>query len=141
MAIEVFAARLIAYVEHAVDERQSREVVDLVAGLIATDDEFHPDELKFLAKVFERFGVAGTGDTLVVSPMRHSVQGAKAMRDLPPDVQAEALELLIESAVADGKIVAAERNYLLAVAGAAGISDEELDQRLEARLAQPGGTD
>lgn len=117
------------------NQRQVREVVDLVAGIIATDDEFHPDELRFLAKVFERFGVAKSGDTEVVSPTKRSGEAAKAMRALPPELQEQAMSLLIESAIADGKVVVAEHNYLLAVARAAGIEDSELDARVEKALA------
>ena len=116
------------------NNRHVREVVDLVAGIIATDDEFHPDELRFLLKVFKRFGIAESGDTEVVRPTKRSGEAAKAMRELPPELQQEAMTLLIDCAIADGKVVLAERNFLLAVARAAGVDESDLDARVNKAL-------
>ncbi|MBW2456867.1 MAG: hypothetical protein JRI68_20295, partial [Deltaproteobacteria bacterium] len=42
------------------DEITKRRVCELVAGIIATDKQLHPAELKFLLRTFDVFGI-GTG--------------------------------------------------------------------------------
>ena len=39
-----------------------RKVCELVAGIIATDQELHPSELTFMLKTFETFGVGSSDD-------------------------------------------------------------------------------
>ena len=58
------------------------------------------------------------------------------MSELPVEVRDDAINLLIESALADGVVVDAERDYLAAVARAAGISNEVIEKRIAARLAE-----
>src|SRR5690606_8933259 len=119
----------------AMDERTRRRVCELVAGLIATDDHLDPSELQYMLKIFRAFGVASGGKDEVVSPATTAIEAAKAMGELPADVREEALGLLIESAVADGQVVAAERAYLQAVAQAAGVDDEILETLIAEALA------
>jgi uncharacterized tellurite resistance protein B-like protein len=111
-----------------------RRVCELVAGIIATDSELHPAELKFMLKTFEAFGIASGKDDEAVCPTVSSAEAAKAIRDLPEDVRRETVSLLIDSAVSDGKVTPAERDYLLAVARAAGLSDTAVDEALAERL-------
>ena len=88
-----------------------------------------------MLKIFRAFGVASGGQDEVVSPATTTIEAAKAMGELPADVREEALGLLIESAVADGQVVAAERAYLQAVAQAAGVDDEILETLIAEALA------
>jgi tellurite resistance protein len=111
-------------------------VCELIAGIIATDGELHASENLFLGKLFGKLGLLGGGE-LVIAPTTSTVEAARAMSELSPEVQQEALALLIDAAVADGKVVPDERRYLEAVGEAAGLSKDELDTRIAERLAKP----
>ena len=117
------------------DERTRRRVCELIAGIIATDDNLHPAELSYLLKTFRAFGIATSNQDEVVSPTTTVTEAAKAMGELPEEVREETLSMLIESAVADGQVVPAERAYLRAVAEAAGIEDGLLEARIVEALA------
>lgn len=104
-------------------------------GIIATDRELHPNELTFMLKTFKAFGVATGKDDEAITPTTRSFEAAKAMSELPEAVREETLELLLDSAVVDGKVVQAERVYLRAVGKAAGLSEAEVDDRIEQKLA------
>lgn len=117
------------------DERTRRRVCELVMGIIATDRELHPNELTFMLKTFKAFGVATGKDDEAITPTTRSFEAAKAMSELPEAVREETLELLLDSAVVDGKVVQAERVYLRAVGKAAGLSEAEVDDRIEQKLA------
>ena len=121
------------------DAQTRRKVCELVAGIIATDKELHPAELKFLLKTFDTFGIAKGNEDEAVCPTVSRVEAAKAMADLPADVRRETMGLLVQSAVVDGKVVPAERDYLLAVARAAEVSEDELDVLLTDGLASATG--
>jgi uncharacterized tellurite resistance protein B-like protein len=121
------------------DAVTGRRICELVMGIIATDRELHPSELTFMLKTFEAFGVAQSGDDEAVTPTTRALEAARAMGQLPKEVREEAVELLIDSAVVDGKVVPEERKYLHAVAKAAGVPRDEMDSRIEAKLnAQRG---
>ena len=117
------------------DPVTSRRVCELVMGIIATDQELHPTELQFMLKIFKAFGVASGAEDEAISPTTRSFEAEKAMKALPADVRQEAIELLLDSAVVDGKVVEAERQFLYAVGRAAGISQEVIDSRIETKLA------
>ncbi len=111
-----------------------RRVCELVLGLIATDDELHPSEFRFMVKVFASFGVSQTDEEEVIAPTVRAFEAAKAMRELPEEVHDETIELLVAAAAADGKIDEAEREFLRAVAGAIDLSTEAIDERLDKAL-------
>jgi uncharacterized tellurite resistance protein B-like protein len=111
-----------------------RRVCELIAGIIATDGELHPDELLFMVQTFAAFEVATGEDDEAVCPTTTSMEAAKLMGELPEDARAEALSLLMDSAVADGKVVPAEREYLLAVGRAAGVSRDDIDDKIAEAL-------
>ena len=111
-----------------------RRVCELVFGLIATDDELHPSEFRFMVKVFASFGVSQTDEEEVIAPTVRAFEAAKAMRQLPEEVHDETIELLVAAAVADGKVVEAEREFLRGVAGAIDLSVEAIDARLAKAL-------
>ncbi len=111
-----------------------RRVCELVLGLIATDDELHPSEFRFMVKVFASFGVSQTDEEEVIAPTVRAFEAANAMRELPEEVHDETIELLVAAAAADGKIDEAEREFLRAVAGAIDLSTEAIDERLDKAL-------
>jgi len=122
------------------DDTTKRQVCELVAGIIATDKQLHPSELKFLLRTFEAFGIGTGKDDEAICPTIAPFEAAKAMGKLPPEVREEAMALLINTAVVDGKVVPEERTYLEAVAKAAQIDFDEVETRLaEALLALEQG--
>ncbi len=118
------------------DDTTKRKVCELVAGIIATDKQLHPAELKFLLRTFDTFGIGASGNDEAICPAVTPPEAARAMSDLPPEVRDEAMELLINTAVVDGKVVPEEDAFLAAVARAAKIPVEQVQQRTaEALLA------
>ena len=116
------------------DSVTRRKVCELVAGIIATDQELHPSELTFMLKTFKTFGVGSGDEDEALTPMVSRMEAAKAMAELPVDIRKQTLELLIDSAVIDGKVVPAERDFLRAVAEAADLPDDDIDESLASRL-------
>jgi tellurite resistance protein len=57
--------------------------------------------------------------------------------ELDREAQEEALQLMLDAAVADGKVFYQERSYLYEVGSAMGLSSAEMDKRISERLAQP----
>jgi uncharacterized tellurite resistance protein B-like protein len=121
------------------DELTKRRVCELVAGVIATDEELPSAELRFLVKLLRRFGIAQGPECEVVRPTRVGSAAAALMAELPEAVRDETVQLLIDAVVADGKISPKEREYMVAIAEAVGMTSDEMCRRLEDRLARPGG--
>jgi hypothetical protein len=119
-----------------VDPKTGRKVCELIAGIIATDKELHPSELQFMLRTFAAFGVARGDEDEALCPTVTAVEAERQMGELPEDVQQEALRLLVSSAVVDGKVTPAERDWLVAVARAAGVSGEAVDERIAAALLE-----
>jgi len=120
----------------AMDELTRRRVCELIAGVIATDDNLHPEELHFMLKTFKAFGIATGEDDEAICPAVSAQEAANAMSSLPPDVREEAVELLVASAAADGVIADEERTYLSAVAKAAGLTHDDVQRRLDEAVAK-----
>lgn len=116
------------------NETTKRKVCELVAGIIATDKQLHPAELKFLLRTFDAFGIGTGRDDEAICPTIMPHEAGKAMGDLPPEVREEAMALLINTAVVDGKVVPEERSFLEAVARASKTPFEEVERRLAEAL-------
>ena len=112
-------------------------VCRLIAGLVVSDDELAPEEDAFIDRLLARFGVPA-GDRDTIFPILDRAEAALKIRDLPAPVQDEAMKLLIEAAVADGKIATEEREYLTAVGEALGIGEEVLEKRVADALIARG---
>lgn len=121
------------------DHTTGRRICELIAGIIATDGHLHPAELDFMLKTFAAFGVTTTQDDVALSPAVTEEAALRAFGQLPESVRDEALQLLIQSAAADGEISSEERAYLDAICGAAGLPAEELEGRLAQALARREG--
>jgi len=113
--------------------RMARKVCELVAGLTDTDDERDPSETTLLRRIMTRLGLSAHGDSRLI-PTLKGAEAARAMAELPEDVRYEALELLIEAAIVDGKVVPAEHRYLAEVARALGMPEQQIEQRVADRL-------
>ena len=67
--------------------------------------------------------------------MRSLGTATAALRGLEPEVQAGILALLVEAAVADGKVDPQEHAILLAASATLGIEATELERRIQKRLS------
>jgi uncharacterized tellurite resistance protein B-like protein len=107
-------------------------VCRLVAGLVVADDDLSPEEDAFIDRILRRFAIE---DRSVIFPIMDRGEAASAVRALPVAVRDEALGLLIEAAVADGKVMDEERSYVRTVGEAMGLAAAAVDARLEKALA------
>ena len=114
------------------DEQTSIEICGLIAGVLSSDQDMHPNEANFLQRVRKRFNVPKGAR---VEPIVDGAEAVEKLRGFPEDVRAEALELLIQAAASDGKIAPAERILLGVVADELDVDQEELDDRLQKELA------
>jgi len=115
------------------DKDQARRVCQLIAGIVIADDDLDPAEEAFIDRLIARFGLSEE-DRDALFPIVDADEAAGAMKTLPAAVCTETLELLIQAAVADGKVVDVERDYLGAVAKALDVADEDLEKRIAAKL-------
>jgi tellurite resistance protein len=109
-----------------------RKICQLVAGILVSDDEFVEEEAGFLHRIFLRFGLP-VEEAAEVQPI-DAGSASSALRELPPEVQAKVVALLVEAAVADGIVDPRERAYLLVAAAALGIEADVMEQRIASRL-------
>jgi len=118
-----------------VDKELRRNICRLIAGLVVADDDLEPAEDAFVDKMLAKFEIpADERDTIF--PIVDRSEAAEMIRQLPKEAQTTALELLIEATVADGVVAPEEKAYLEAVGQELGISSDELDQRVAAKLTK-----
>jgi uncharacterized tellurite resistance protein B-like protein len=120
-----------------VNDIQKRQVCQLIAGIIVADDDLDPAESAFIDRVLLRFGIP-LDEREVIFPIVATAEAVARVHELPVEVQGEALELLVEAAAADGKIVPEERNYLKAVAKAMGRDERQLAEMVARYMKEPG---
>ncbi len=116
------------------DEAQRRRVCQLIAGIVVSDDDLDPNEDTFVDKMLAKFGIPQE-EREVIFPIIDATDAAGAILTLPEDVRTEAFSLLIEAACADGQVVAEEREYLDAVAGALKIEAADVQKKIDEQLA------
>ena len=111
------------------DKELRRKICRLIAGLVVADDDLEPTEEAFLDKLLAKFEIpASERDTIF--PIVDRDEAAQAIRELPKDAQAAALDLLIAATLADGVVAPEERAYLDAVAVELGIARADLERRI-----------
>ena len=120
------------------DGALAKKVCRLIAGIVVADDDLDDTEDAFLDRMLVRFGV-DPKERDMLFPIVDKEEAASEIATLPADIQHEATTLLIEAAVADGKVVPEERAYLHAVAEAIGIATASMEQKIEAALAARKG--
>ena len=116
------------------DQELRETLCRLIAGLVVADDDLAPEEDAFIDRMLQRFDIKER-DTIF--PIVDRGEAAAKVRELPPVVQQEAFTWLVEAAIADGKVVAEERAYLLAVGRVIGLDEETTDDRVRKALAAP----
>lgn len=115
------------------EEKVSRLICRLIAGIVVTDNDLDPQEEAFVDKMLARFGIPAA-ERDIIFPIIDSSEAVEAIRELPPEVHAESFELLVQAAAADGKIVPEERAYLKTVAEAMGIDVKRLAELVAKHL-------
>jgi uncharacterized tellurite resistance protein B-like protein len=116
------------------DQELCRKVCQLVAGIVVTDEDLDPKEEAFVERMLQRFGLDAT-ERDVIFPLVDADEAAEQMKGLPRESQEEAMGLLIEAAAADGKVVPEELEYLQTVGRVLGLTDAELNRRLQEHLS------
>jgi uncharacterized tellurite resistance protein B-like protein len=121
---------------HAVDESQKRKLCQLIAGIVVADDDLDPTESAFIDRMLARFGI-DPAERDIIFPIVDTDEAVRAVGAMPADVQTETLDLLVQAATADGKVVPAERDYLKAVVKAMGRDERELARLVAKHLKEP----
>ena len=115
------------------EKELAKKVCRLVAGIIVSDDDLDAAEDAFIDRMLAKFGIPGE-ERDSIFPIVDKSEAVEAMRELPRDVQQEALALLMDAACADGKVVDEERAYLHTVGAEIGMAGKDIDARIEAAL-------
>lgn len=118
------------------NENQKRKLCQLIAGIVVADEDLDPAESAFIDRVLTRFGIP-LEERDVIFPIVETSEAVARVRDLSVEDQGEALELLVQAAAADGKIVPEERAYLKAVASAMGRDERSLAELVARALKTP----
>ena len=119
------------------DPKQSLTVCQLVAGMIARDNILERAERQFLNRVIARMGLS-VHDVDDILPILEPAEAVARFQALPEEARAATLEMLLEAAMADGKVVEPEREMLVAVAAVMGVDREQIDAAIARRLAHRG---
>ena len=121
------------------DNEQRRRICRLIAGLVVADSELAPEEDAFVDRMLQGFGIP-LEERDSIFPILDDKEAAAEIRSLPPEVQQQALTLLVQAAAVDGHVVDEERSYIHAVGNAIGVGKDDLDRRMsEALRARTAG--
>ena len=112
---------------------EQAKIIELVEAVIGADGVVTEEERAFLQRVIERFRLSpdSRADAIAVSDPGRTTQ---SLRALAPDTQVRVMALLVDAAVADGKVTPEERALLLASAATLGIDAAALEERIARRL-------
>ena len=119
------------------DEDLRRRVCRLIAGLVVADSDLAPEEDAFVDRMLVGFGIP-KDERDSIFPILDDKEAAAEIRALPPEVQQQALTLLIQAAAVDGQVVDEERSYIHAVGAAIGVGKGDLDRRMSEALGARG---
>jgi len=117
------------------DEALRRKVCRLIAGIVVSDDDLDDQEDAFIDRMLVAFDIP-VSERETIFPIVDRSEAAEAMKELPKEAQVEALAMLIDAAVVDGKVVDEERAYLHTVAEAVGLTTADVDKRVNDALTK-----
>ena len=114
-----------------------RKLFRLIAGVLFVDRRLDAAEDVFLARLCAELELS-QAERQTLKPVADSNEATRAMRALPEGVRRDAFERVIDAAVVDVVVGAAERRYLMAVGEAIGMTDEQVEAVLTDRgLSMP----
>ena len=111
------------------DEATKRLICRMVAGLVASDEDFTDGERVFVEKVLAGFGIPES-EWEAIYPLVDPATARDEIAKLNGAGREAAIQLLVQAAAADGQVVEEERKYLEAVADAMGIHHSVIEFRL-----------
>jgi tellurite resistance protein len=120
-----------------IDDETKRLICRMVAGLVASDEDFTETERTFVEKVLANFGIPEE-EWDAIFPLVSPAEARNEISKLTGAARETAVNLLVQAAAADGKIVAEEREYLDAVADAMSIHSTVMEFRLNKAMASDG---
>lgn len=125
--------------EHVNDETK-RLLCRMVAGLVASDEDFTDGERAFVEKVLAQFGIPES-EWEAIYPLVDPEDARAEIANLNGAARTMAIDLLVQAAAADGKIVAEEVRYLNAVAEAMKVHPSVVETRLRKAIDEMPQTD
>lgn len=115
------------------DERMSRKLCQVIAGIVVSDDDLDPAEEAFIEHLMKKFGLP-LEERDALFPIMDGEEAAKELVGLPRDAQMEAFGLLVQAAAADKKYAAEEREFLEKVAKVLSVEKDELERMVAAAI-------
>jgi tellurite resistance protein len=112
---------------------EQAKVVELIEAVIGADGVVEEEERAFLQRVIDRFGLSREGHDGGVTASDPG-RATLTLRNLGPDTQMRVMALLVDAAVADGRVTPEEHALLLASAATLGIDAAALEERIARRL-------
>jgi uncharacterized tellurite resistance protein B-like protein len=110
------------------------KVARLVFSVTVRDGKLTDPEVAFMDRVAAKFGIP-TGRDSWTMPIADPETAAAELEALPPEVQQEALGLLVEAATVDSEVHDAERRFLETAANAIGWTPAQLEKKIAYKLA------
>jgi len=108
----------------------------MVAGLVASDEDFTDGERVFVEKVLGEFGIPQS-DWDAIYPLVDPEEARAEISGLQGAAREMAINLLVQAAAADGKVVDEELQFLSAVADAMSIHPSVIEWRLRKVMEAP----
>ena len=111
------------------DDETKRLLCRMVAGLVASDEDFTDSERAFVEKVLGEFGIPEE-EWEAIYPLVDPEEARSEIAKLNGAARETAVNLLVQAAAADGKIVQEELNYLHSVVDAMSVHKSVVEFRL-----------
>ena len=115
------------------DEETKRLVCRMVAGLVASDEEFTESEREFVERVLTQFDIP-KDEWDAIYPLVDPEEAQAEIARLNGRAREVTIDLLVQAAAADGKIADEELAYLQAVAKAMSVHQSVIEYRLRAAM-------
>lgn len=113
------------------DIDQRAKVCQLLETILAADGVIAPEEREFMRRTMAKLRLPAE---MAPASLRDVGSATSTLRALDQDSQSRVLALLVEAAIADGRVDPREKVLLLAAAAALGIEATALEERIARRL-------
>jgi tellurite resistance protein len=120
------------------DDKTARRICCLIAGIVAVDGRLEQAEQEYVARILRWFNLPFLSHE-DLTPIPTAVEAAAELSRAPKEVQDEAFELMVQAVAADRVFSDKERGYLMTVAAAIGVAEQDASRRVEAALGRVVG--